>query len=356
MSFTDSVEKILSSAVSERVFSCAVCAAVSPSGKTTIIPVGRFGFDNNSKPITEDAIFDVASITKSIPVSSLALRFIGEGKLRLDDRLIDFIPEFRNSDRERVTILHLLTHTLDFGFRLSEEKLKSPAEILETILSSEFKSSPGTKYFYSNATSILLGLALERLSGDSIISLAEKYFFIPLGMTRTSFNPLSRFNDSEIVPTEIQEWRGKHDPIRGEIHDESAYVLNKIITPGSAGIFSTAPDLLKFTKMILNGGMWNDSVVLSSSVIEKITENQITHLGESAGLGWELNKPNYMGKFADASSFGKTGFTGCVVVGSMKKKAGFVLLTNYVHPRRKLDASLINSIRRSVADLVFTPE
>lgn len=350
------IEEILSSAVSEKVFSAAVCAVVFPSGEEVVVPVGRFGFDECSEPVGPDTIFDVASVTKSIPVSSLALKFIGKGRLSLDDRLIDFLPEFGNSERREVTVRHLLAHTLDFGFRLSEQKLKSPEEILAMILSSEFQSPPGGKYFYSNATSILLGLILERLAGESLPSLAEKHFFTPLGMARTGFNPLTRFDASEIVPTEIQEWRGGQSPVRGEIHDESAYVLNKIITPGSAGLFSTAPDLLKFLFMILNGGIWKDSEMISPEIINKITENQVAHLGDSAGLGWELNRPNYMGKFSGSSTFGKTGFTGCVVVGDMAKKAGFVLLTNYVYPRRKPDVSLLNAVRRALADLVFAPE
>ena len=355
MLFADSVEEILSSAISDKVFSAAVCSAVFPSGEAVVVPAGRFGFDERSESIGPDAVFDVASVTKSIPVSSLALKFIGEGRLSLDDKLIDFLPEFGNSDREKVTVRHLLVHTLDFGFRLSEQKLKSPEEIMAMILSSEFQSPPGSRYFYSNATSILLGLLLERLAGGSLPSLAEKHFFTPLGMSRTGFNPLARFNASEIVPTEIQEWRGGSDPVRGEIHDESAHVLNKIMTPGSAGLFSTAPDLLKFLSMILNGGRWRGDLIMSPEIINKITENQVAHLGDSAGLGWELNRPNYMGKFSGSSTFGKTGFTGCVVAGDMVKKTGFVLLANYVYPHRKLDVSLLNPVRRAIADLVFAP-
>jgi CubicO group peptidase (beta-lactamase class C family) len=338
-------------AIEEKIFPACVVGVVRKNGERIIVPVGSFTYDAGSRLVNDDTIFDVASITKSIPTSSLALKLIDEGKLKTSDKLIEFVPEFRNSDRESVLIKHLLTQTLDFGFRLSAYKTKPPEEILGVIFTTEFKSKPGTKLYYTNATSILLGLVVERIFGDSLDKLGEKYFFQPLKMERTAFNPLQKFEKNEIVPTEIQEWRG--GLVQGEVHDESAYVLNQKMTIGSAGIFSTTPDILNFLEMLLYKGSFAGQKYFSPEMIEQIQTNQLADIGQYTGLGWELNQPRYMGHYCSAKTFGKAGFTGCVCVCDIEREVGFVILSNYTYPTRKPDAILINKFRSDIADIVF---
>jgi len=340
-------------AIEEKIFSACAVGVVRTDGSRFVIPGGKFTFDADSRAVKEDTIFDVASITKSIPTSSLALKLIDEKKLEVEGKLINFVPEFCNSDRDSVSIKHLLTQTLDydFRFRLSAHKDKTPEEILGVIFTTEFKSRPGTKFFYTNATSILLGLVVERIFNESLDKLGEKYFFQPLKMTRTLFEPLRKFNKTEIVPTEIQEWR--NGLIQGEVHDESVYVLNQKMTVGSAGVFSTTTDILNFLEMLLNNGTINGQKYFSSEIMKQIQTNQLSDIGQYAGLGWELNQPRYMGKNCGDKTFGKTGFTGCVCICDIERKVGFVILSNYTYPTRKPDAILINKFRSDVADIVF---
>lgn len=338
-------------AIEKKIFPACVVGVVKNDGDRFVIPGGKFTFCANARTVKEDTIFDIASITKSIPTSSLALKLIDEGKLKVEDKLINFIPEFRNSDRENVLIKHLLTQTLDYGFRLSEYKDKTPEEILNVIFTTNFKSKPGTKFFYTNATSILLGLVIERIFNDSLDKLSEKYFFQPLKMTNTMFEPLRKFKKEEIVPTEIQEWRG--GLIQGEVHDESAYALKKKMIVGSAGIFSTVPDILNFLEMLLNNGSLYGKKYFSPEIIKQIQTNQLTDIGQRAGLGWELNQPRYMGKYCSEKTFGKTGFTGCVCVCDIERGVGFVILSNYTYPIRKPDALLINKFRSDIANIIF---
>lgn len=338
-------------AIEEKTFSACIVGIVRTDENKFVVPGGKFTFDDDAQLVQDNTIFDVASITKSIPTSSLALKLIDEGKLRIEDKLINFVPEFRNSDRENVLIKHLLTQTLDYDFRLSAHKDKTSEEILDVIFTTEFKSKPGTKFFYTNVTSILLGLAVERVFKESLDRLGEKYFFEPLKMARTTFNPLRKFKKEEIVPTEIQEWRG--GLVQGEIHDESAYVLRQKMAVGSAGVFSTAPDLLNFLEMLLNNGSFAGQKYFSSEIIKQIQTNQLADIGQYAGLGWELNQSRYMGKHCSKKTFGKTGFTGCVCVCDIEKGAGFVILSNYTYPTRKQNAALINKFRSDIADIVF---
>lgn len=347
----EKIQNKIIQAIEGKTFSACAVGVVRTNGDRFVVPGGKFTFDVGAQAVQENTIFDVASITKSIPTSSLALKLIDEGKLRVGDKLINFVPEFNNSDRGDVLIKHLLTQTLDYDFRLSSYKEKSPGEILDVIFTTDFKSKPGTKFFYTNGTSILLGLVVERIFKETLDKLGEKYFFGPLKMTQTSFDPLRKLEKEEIVPTEIQEWRG--GLVQGEVHDESAYVLRQKMAVGSAGVFSTVPDLLNFLEMFLNDGSFRDKKYFSPEIVKQIQTNQLADIGQYAGLGWELNQPRYMGKHCSAKTFGKTGFTGCVCVCDIERGVGFVILSNYTYPTRKPDATPINKFRSAIADIVF---
>ena len=339
----EKIEQIVLSAIKEKIFPACVIGIIKKDGEKIILPFGRFTYGENSPLVKEDSIFDVASITKSIPTASLALKLINEERLNIDDKLIKFIPEFQNNQREKVLIKHLLTYTVNFGFKLSEHKDKSADEILKLILTAEFREKPGKTFVYSNSTSILLGMAIERIYKDKLDNISQEIFFNPLKMKRTSFKPLENFSKNEIVPTEIDDWRGKI--IQGEAHDESAYKLREKMIVGSAGLFSTVPDLLNFMESLLNE---------SKEIIELMTTNQLGYLNESFGLGWALNQPSFMGKYRDGKTFGKTGFTGCSCVGDINRGVALVILSNYTYPKRKpQNPSFINIIRSKLADVVF---
>ncbi len=339
----------LAHATSEEDFSACVVGVVRSNGERMVLPFGAYPVDGVMRPTREDTIFDVASLTKVIPTSALALMLLDQGRIRLDDQLIAYVPEFRN---RRVLVRHLLTQTLAHTVQLSLLKEQFPEAILDRIMTAEFAHPPGTTYFYSNATSILLGLLVERVMGEKLDRLGEKYFFEPLGMRRTLFRPLNKFSKEEIVPTEMQPWRG--GIVHGEVHDESAFALEKKHVVGSAGLFSTVPDTLFFLQMILNHGTLNGHRYFSEAMVGEMDRNQIKAIGGSAGLGWELNADRFMGKLRTPSTIGKTGFTGCSILCDRRRDVGIVLLSNYTYPTRKSDNVRINAVRSDVADIVFS--
>ncbi len=298
----------------------------------------------------EDTIFDIASITKSIPTASLALKAVEQGMVTLTDPVLKWIPELNNVYKDTIRIKHLLTHTLDFKLQLSLCKDLSPQEILDTVFSAEIKSPPGSTFLYCNATSILLGVLVERVFGETLDTLADRYFFHPLNMHHSTFHPPDE-TKKEIVPTEIDEWRGR--TIQGEIHDESAWKLKEIMIPGSAGLFSNAPDLLTFLEMLLCDGSYNGRQFFNPETITLLSTNQIAGIYECTGLGLELNQSQYMGTQCSNRTIGKTGFTGCVVMCDLEKGVGLVLLSNYTWPERKGSKDQINKLRREIADAVF---
>jgi len=331
------------------MFPGCVLGVVTPNAEPEIIALGRFTYDIDAPKMQTDSVFDVASVTKAIPVSSLALQLIDKGDLRLDDRLIRYVPKFNNSSRERVLIRHLLTHTLNYNFRLSSYK-NSADEVLNAILSSEFTHEPGASFFYSNATSILLGMVIEKVYNDCLATIAKRELFDPLGMSESSFFA-EDFDKKRIVPTEIDPWRNR--VICGEVHDESAWVLRSKMIAGSAGLFTTVPDILKFLKMLLGKGMVQGRRYFSETILEQMQSNQISCLNLQTGLGWELFQKRYMGENCTEHTIGKTGFTGCVCVCDIQRQKAFALLSNYTFPHRKPDSKAMDCVRHDIADILW---
>ncbi len=344
----DKIKSVIEKAIENRIFP-GCCVGIIAGEKKWCGAFGRLTYNKEDEPVSEKTVYDLASITKSIPTALLALKLIEEGKIGLNDPVNNTIPEMCGNYSNLITVKHLLTHTIDFGFKLSTFKNLPPDKIMEKIFSASLRNEPGKVFSYSNATSILLGLMVERVIKISLDEAAESFLFGPLGMSDTTFFP-KKFPYSQIAPTEEDPWRGRI--IRGEVHDESAWALRPKIV-GSAGLFSTVQDLLKVCSMILNNGKTETKHYFLPETISTMHTNAIdSQIGYTA-LGWELNQPSFMGKKCNRNTFGKTGFTGCSLVIDPLRKAAVIILSNHTFPRRGCDRSLINEIRSSVADILF---
>jgi CubicO group peptidase (beta-lactamase class C family) len=340
-------------AIADNIFPGVVIGIVYASGQRILMPFGKLTYDENASAVREDTIYDIASVTKSIPTASLALHFLDEGKLKLTDKLSTFVPEFRNSDRDLVTIKHLLTYTVG-GYPLSAYKMKTPQELYETIMTRDFSVKPGTGFLYANVPAFLLGLVVEKIGGHTLDNLALELFFKPLHMERTSFFT-RQFNSDDIAPTEIDSWRGL---VCGSVHDESAYVFTEKggKAVGHAGLFSTAPDLLNFLEMFLNEGDYHGHHYFSSEIIRALATNQISELNATTGLGWQLaeaGKEGFMGRFAGRHTFGKTGFTGASVVCDIERGVAFTILSNCIYPKRPKSGDGIRAFRNDIAEIIL---
>ncbi len=341
---------LINKAIHNHTFPGCVIGVVTRNGIKQVLPFGRFTYETDSPEMEENTVFDVASLTKSIPTAGLALKAVEQEMIVLEEPVVRWLPELDNEFRDEIQVKHLLTHTLDFNLQLSTHKDASPEDILNTIFTADLKGPPGNRFCYCNASSILLGILVERVFEEKLDTLADNYFFTPLSMSRTSFRP-PEYEKEEIVPTEIDAWRGR--VIQGEMHDESGWKLNEIMIPGSAGLFSTVPDLMVFMEMLIHDGEYGSKRFFTHETVKQLSTNQIPETGSCTGLGWELNQVRYMGSRCSQRTIGKTGFTGCVVVDDLEKGIGFVLLSNYTWPHRKGRKEMINELRRDVADIVF---
>ncbi len=302
------------------------CIGVSLNGKREII----------AHNCEKDSIFDCASITKSMPTGYLALKAMESGILSIETPIAEILPSFAKHHNSEAKVFHLLTHSLDYRFPMSSLKDLTPQEIWQRINSHKFEIPPGQLFCYGNANSILLGKVLETVYKMPLDKLAREKVFEPLKMQNTGWHPLKWTTTNRIIPTEICPWRGRE--LRGETHDESAWKLEQEFgAVGSAGIFSTVPDILTFLEHILE----------SDFLVEKLTTNALNYLpNESTALGFELNNPKFMGEIEKGETiFGKTGFTGTSFICKPQEKLILVILCNYTYPRRKPNADRINAFR-----------
>ena len=378
MAFNESnIERLLSQGESAGVFHKAVAGFILPDGTTRTVA--------HNTPA--DTVFDIASLTKVCPTSTLALCYILEGKLHLDDRVIDYIPELQTNYREDICVFHLLTHSLDYRVPMKTLRTLPPEGILNALFTYKFAKAPGADFNYGNPASVLLGIILQRLTGKDLQQQGRERFFEPLGMTRSGWDPLTRewnaIPREEIAPTEICEFRGRE--ICGEIHDESAWVLRKLFPVGSAGMFSCVPDLLKFVHMVMNDGIaaganGSEIRVAPAGILKMVSENAFTREGaaqflpagnstagnSTAGdspagaangactaLGWELAQGKFMGSRVSPHAFGKTGFTGASIVADPIAGAAVVLLNDFTYPHREASADRIHAFRASLANAFF---
>lgn len=357
MKFDESkVIDLLKTAETEGVFNKAVAGFILPDGTQKVISLNT----------PENTVFDIASLTKVCPTSTLALRYILEGKIHVDDKVIDYIPELKTNFRHDIRIFHLLTHSLDYRVPMKTLRTLPPPEILQALYTYQFEKAPGEAFNYGNPASVLLGMILDRITGMSLQEQGRQLFFEPLGMNRSGWDPLTRdFNKipkEEISPTEICAFRGRE--IQGEIHDESAWVLRELFPVGSAGMFSCVPDLLKFVQMMLNDGLSADGVrVAPAGILSLASSNAFLNpaygscpagaAGDCTALGWELNASKFMGTKVSPRTFGKTGFTGASIVADPDRGAAVVLLSNFTYPHREPNADRIHAFRALLADSFF---
>lgn len=339
---TSELQKIFTKAVQENVFPGAVVGITSPSDRQ-ILAFGKQTYLKEAIPINNESMYDVASVTKTIPTATLALMLIEEDKLSLQDYAKDYIPSLSGKWKDEIRICHLLTQTVDFGYRLSDLRQKKPDEILDHIYGADLKMKPGSMHAYNNSTSIVLGKVLEKISGMSFSAMAEEYLFSPLKMVDTTFYPDK--NSIRIVPTENDPWRKRI--IRGEVHDESAYTISRAGAVGSAGLFTTASDLLNFLQMIVSDGSFKGKKLMSKKAISLMQENHLLDINGQAALGWELRS------IASTQMLWKTGFTGCFIACDMERRLGFVMLSNYHFPNRKKDFRVLNQVRSQFVTTVL---
>ena len=308
---------------------------------------GRLDYTSTSAPASRHTVYDLASLTKVVCTTSLAMQACDRGLIDPEDRLSRYFPEFQEGQKQQVALKHLLAHSSGLPAHLPLYAQASGKEnVLQRILDTPLEHQPGSRSLYSDLGFILLGAVVERACGDSLDNLARERIFRPLGMGRTRFHPPSDWRP-RIAPTEDDPWRQRL--LRGEVHDENAYAMGGVAA--HAGLFGTAADLAVFCQALLNGGVYNHRRIVKRATLETFTQRQADPRDSSRALGWDTPSPNSSaGSRLSPQSYGHTGFTGTSLWIDPRRRLFIVFLTNRVHPSRNNTA--IQSARREVADTV----
>ncbi|MGA7180765.1 MAG: serine hydrolase [Thiobacillaceae bacterium] len=301
-------------------------AVVLVGGANTVYYHRAFG-DREVKPeplpMTEDTIFDLASLTKPVATATAIMQLVEQGRLDLDAPAARYWPEFAANGKAAITLRQMLTHYSGLQADLDMRSKWAGREAARRLILQERPvDPPGSRYRYSDINFEVLGELIERVSGQTLDDYCRQHIFTPLEMRDTAFKPT---NTARIAPTE----GGR----QGTVHDPTAYRMGGVA--GHAGLFSTADDLARFARMLLAGGQLDGVRVLQTSSVEAMTVPQ-SPLGQERlrGLGWDLTAPFSADQDAlpPVGAYGHTGFTGTSLWIDPVSKLFVILLSNRVHP------------------------
>lgn len=316
--------------------------------------------ERGGEAMTVDTRFDLASLTKPVVVATSVMQLVERGDLRLEERVSKIIPEFedykdpKNKEVHYATVGDLMSHSSGLRPYVALSRLEEDypdreldkSVMLDYIAHSERLGAPGTICKYSCLNYILLGEIIERRTGMSLDEYAEQNIFAPLQMTATCYAP-----DVEyallVAPTSPV---GAEEELRGVVNDPLARELMAGVS-GNAGLFSTAEDLAIYAAMLLNGGKWNDTKILTSRAVCKLFEDADCE-DSTRAMAWERLSSGFeeYDPEKESSIYAHTGATGTSIHLDLEHNMAIIILTNRTHVEGA--ASDIRELRRSIATIV----
>ena len=346
---------------------------------------GQYTYESGSPKVTDSTIYDVASVTKIAATTLAIMKLVDDGLININDPLSKYLP-YLSKKHKKITIKETLSHVAGFKsytpFWRSLMKDKAAMDNLfakaitnstdyyplgdslfvkkhyrEALLDSIANSplNEPNKYVYSDFGFILLGDLIEHVTGQPLDSYLDNVFYNPLGMHRTTFNPLQNGVSKELIAPTENDTLFRKSLVRGIVHDPTAALMGGVA--GHAGLFSTAEDLAKLYQMILNGGNYGGTHYLSESVIRKFNERYYKKENVRRALGFDKRsikgKDIHVSSSASQSSFGHTGFTGTMVWIDPEYDLIYIFLSNRVHPNAEPNRLAAMNIRTLIQDEIY---
>ncbi len=308
-------------------------------GHQSLLPVKR--------AMKNASIFDAASLTKVMATAPSIMILIEQGRIALDDPVRKHLPEFNGGNKNKVTIKQLLTHTSGLRPVLPKKPAwKGYDEAIKLGISQKLVELPGKKFRYSDINFILLGEIVRRVSGKRLDRFSKEKIFQPLQMVDTNFKPAR-----DLLPRITPTTREGNVLIHGVVHDPAARAMGGVA--GHAGLFTTAPDVALFCRMIISEGKIGNVRILKKESVALMSRNQTPKLSQKVkrGIGWDIDSiyssPRGEG-FPIGESFGHTGWTGGSVWIHPKSKSFLIFLSNRNHPYERRS---IKPLRRELGTL-----
>jgi serine-type D-Ala-D-Ala carboxypeptidase len=340
---------ILEQAIAEQAFPGAVFGVLAQGAVLALDGVGGFTYDLPAEPVTTSTIFDLASLTKVIATTSMAMLLYQSGQLSLDRPLAQILPAFAEGEtaggaRHRVTLRMLLAHASGLpGYVRLFEQSEGREALLHACLRLPLESPPGSRAEYSDPGFILLGEALGVLAGERLEGFCAREVFAPVSMISTCFRPPADWR-SAIPPTE-EDVTFRHRIIKGEVQDENCFVLGGVA--GHAGLFSNALDPLLYAQCLLGRQQ-----LFRTETIQLVTTRTGMAKDSSRALGWDTpSQPSSSGSFFSRHSAGHLGYAGTSLWIDFERQVAIVLLSNRTWPHRQ--SQTIRTVRPAFHDAIM---
>ena len=372
----------------QKVLDYCVNIQAAPGGQVLVIkngkivydkPFGQLFYDSSAK-VNSNHLYDIASITKIASTTLAAMKLYEEGKLDLDARLVEYLPEAKNTNKANIHIRNLLSHdaglegwipfyrqaVIDGGvfspvkdsiynLQISNNSFM-PKSYQKEMWRQIWKSpmhTPG-KYVYSDLGMIILQRCIERITGTTLDQYVSHTFYKPMRLTYIGYNPIGRFPKEQFAPT-MDDLEMRFGIIQGYVHDPTSSMFGGVA--GHAGLFSNAHDLGCIMQMLLNNGSFNGIQYLKPETISTFTKKQ--RYGSRRGLGFDRTngRSGYKNNVASGASyktFGHSGFTGTWAWSDPKSDLVFVMLTNRTYPDQDNGRLVRYAIRTKVLQAVYS--
>ena len=340
---------------------------------------------DNKVWINDSSVYDIASLTKVMATTLALMKLYDEKKFSLDDRLSNYLPMLKKTDKRKITIKEALSHcgrlkaylpiwihalkkaeedstlfssqpeNIEDYFQLTDSlyiNKKYREDIFKQIIDSPL--NPKHKYVYSDLGFILLGELVEVLSGKTLDVYLEENFYKPMNLSHTHFRPKEKEEIENIVPT-IEAVDFRNSQIRGNVHDETSALLGGVA--GHAGLFSTAEDLFAICQMLLNKGEYNGIRYIDSTTVDLFTRTHFAEHNNRRGLGFDKpllkGKSSHTSQYASKKSYGHSGFTGTYLWIDPENQTILIFLSNRVYPDAKTNKLAKLNIRTDIHDLIY---
>ncbi len=382
------IDTLIEQSIRARIFpGCQV--VVSRKGRMVYQKnYGTLTYDNLNEKVTNETIYDVASVTKVAATLQAVMYLKEQGAIDLKQKTAHYLPELIGTNKAGITIEELLLHRSGlvafypklwertktnggglmteyyssvrdsvYSMQIAPKLFAKPAlkdSVWKWVVQSPMRKEINGKYpfVYSDLGILMLQKVVEQITNQSLDEFLSQNFYEPLGMMMTGFKPLERFPESQIAPTE-NDFSYRNQLLRGTVHDQMAAVYGGVA--GHAGLFSSASDLAILMQMNLQNGLYGDRRYFQDETVPAFTS--MYDNGNHRGLGWDKTpsngESNFVAPSASPNSFGHSGFTGTMVWVEPKEELVFILLSNRVHPNAENTEINRKKIRRRVHELVY---
>jgi CubicO group peptidase (beta-lactamase class C family) len=352
----DEIDKLVEEAIQTKIFPGCVIGVVEKKDESMfiqkVLAYGTYEYNADSKKVSGQSIFDVASLTKTISTGLISMKLLEKGKIFAKDPVQKFFPQFHDLN---TTVFHLLTYTVPFKAFTKEEKENfninlSLEDFRENLFRIPFDGEVGAKYLYSDATADLLGRIIEKVTNKSLEENFQELVGHNLELVNSSLEP-KKFPKESIIPSQIING----EIVQGVVNDPKArknYLGSHY--SGCAGLFSNISDCLKVLEMFLDFGMFRGQRFLERESILKMVDDNLSLVLPTPMCTGDNSVTSLKKLFPDRKLiFGKSGFTGCLLLGDLESGKAFVFLSNRTYPNGDKEYEKYATLRQKLVKLIL---